>query len=129
MFFFRTNLTSMSMITEIISAIPQPSTLTATTPVVPDYLQLVDPCKLDLKEIICLYFSDGTCNCIMCLFCSFSKEKTKKNLIWDKAKTKKLFLPESHLHSLPDHCRILVDLSGQYYIMPYLTIFLKLVRS
>ena len=94
-FFFRTNLTSMSMITEIISAIPQPSTLTATIPVVPDCLQLVGPCKLDLKEIICLYFSDGIWNCLICLFCFH-----KKTLL---SKDKKLFLQDSHLHSLLRH--------------------------
>ena len=33
--------------------------------------RLVDPCKLDFKEIICLYFSDGTWN--LRFFCSFSK--------------------------------------------------------
>ena len=93
--FFRTNLTSMSMITEIISAILQPSTLTATTPVVPDCSQLVGPCKLDLKEIICLYFSDGIWNCIICLFCFH-----KKTLL---SKDKKLFLQDSHLHSLLLH--------------------------
>ena len=91
-FFFRTNLTSMSMITEITSAIPQPSTLTAMTPVVPDCLQLVDPCKLDLKEIICLYFSDGTWNCIICLFCFFSK----KDYFVTKQR-QKFFLQDSHL--------------------------------
>ena len=87
----------MSMITEIISAIPQPSTLTATTPVVPDCLQLVDPCKLDLKEIICLYFSDGNALYV------FSVSFQKKHIILGQSKDKKLFLQDSHLHSLLRH--------------------------
>jgi hypothetical protein len=78
LFVFRTNLTSMSMITEIISAIPQPSTLTATIPVVPDCLQLVGPCKLDLKEIICLYFSDGIWNCLSYMSFLFSQKNIAK---------------------------------------------------
>ena len=85
------------MITEIISAIPQPSTLTATTPVVPDCLQLVDPCKLDLKEIICLYFSDGNALYV------FSVSFQKKHIILGQSKDKKLFLQDSHLHSLLRH--------------------------
>ena len=47
----------------------QPSTLTATTPVVPNWWT---PTNWTLRKLF-VYFSDGTWNWIIRLFCSFSK--------------------------------------------------------